>query len=34
VRFLPPLVLKEEDLEEAVDMISDAFDCLFSSEED
>ena len=34
VRFLPPLVLKEEDLEEAVDMISDAFDCLFCSEED
>ena len=29
VRFLPPLVLKEEDLEEAVDMISDALDCLY-----
>ena len=29
VRFLPPLVLKEEDLEEAVDMISDALDCIF-----
>ena len=29
VRFLPPLVLKEEDLEEVVDMISDAFDCLY-----
>ena len=29
VRFLPPLVLKEEDLEEAVDMISDALDCAF-----
>ncbi len=29
VRFLPPLVLKEEDLEEAVDMISDALDCTF-----
>ena len=29
VRFLPPLVLKEEDLEEAVDMISDALDCVF-----
>lgn len=30
VRFLPPLVLKEGDLEEAVDMISDAFDSVFS----
>ena len=29
VRFLPPLVLKEEDLEEAIDMISDALDCAF-----
>jgi len=29
VRFLPPLVLKEDDLEEVVDMMSDAFDCLF-----
>ena len=29
VRFLPPLVLKESDLEEAVDMISDALDCMF-----
>ena len=29
VRFLPPLVLKEEDLEEAVDMISDALDSVF-----
>ena len=29
VRFLPPLVLKESDLEEAVDMISDALDCTF-----
>ena len=29
VRFLPPLVLKEEDLEEATDMISDALDCAF-----
>ena len=29
VRFLPPLVLKEADLEEAVDMISDALDCTF-----
>jgi 4-aminobutyrate aminotransferase-like enzyme len=29
VRFLPPLVLKEEDLEEAIDMISDALDCVF-----
>jgi len=29
VRFLPPLVLREEDLEEAIDMMSDAFDCVF-----
>jgi len=29
VRFLPPLVLKEETLEDAVDMISDALDCVF-----
>ena len=29
VRFLPPLVLKEEDLEEATDMISDALDSIF-----
>jgi acetylornithine/N-succinyldiaminopimelate aminotransferase len=29
VRMLPPLVLKESDLEEAVDMISDALDCAF-----
>ena len=29
VRFLPPLVLKDTDLEEAVDMISDALDCVF-----
>jgi len=29
VRFLPPLVLKDSDLEEAVDMISDALDCVF-----
>ena len=29
VRFLPPLSLKEEDLEDAVDMISDALDCTF-----
>ena len=29
VRFLPPLTLKEEDLEEATDMISDALDCVF-----
>jgi len=32
VRFLPPLVLKEEDLEEAVDMIADALDCTFGSD--
>lgn len=29
VRFLPPLVLAEEDLEDAVDMISDALDIAF-----
>ena len=29
VRFLPPLVLNESDLEDAVDMISDALDCVF-----
>ena len=29
VRFLPPLTLTEDDLEDVVDMISDAFDCLF-----
>ena len=29
VRFLPPLVLKEEDLEEVIDMISEALDCLY-----
>ncbi len=29
VRFLPPLVLKEDDLEDAVDMIGDALDCTF-----
>ncbi len=29
VRFLPPLVLGEEDLEEATDIISDALDCAF-----
>ena len=29
VRFLPPLTLGEGDLEDAVDMISDAFDCLY-----
>jgi len=29
VRFLPPLVLREEDLEEATDMIADALDCVF-----
>jgi len=34
VRFLPPLVLKEDDLEEAVDMISDALDCLFGGGEE
>ena len=29
VRFLPPLTLGEGDLEDAVDMISDALDCAF-----
>ena len=29
VRFLPPLTLAEGDLEDAVDMISDALDCVF-----
>ncbi len=29
VRFLPPLVLGEDDLEDAVDMISDALSCAF-----
>jgi len=29
VRFLPPLVLKEEDLEEVIDMIGEALDCRY-----
>ena len=29
VRFLPPLVLQEDDLEDATDMMSDTFDCVF-----
>ena len=29
VRFLPPLTLGEDDLEDAIDMISDALDCAF-----
>ena len=29
VRFLPPLTLTEDDLEDVLDMISDAFDCLY-----
>ena len=29
VRFLPPLVLKDEDLEDAVDMIGDALDSVY-----
>ena len=29
VRFLPPLTLGEDDLEDAIDMISDALDCTF-----
>jgi predicted acetylornithine/succinylornithine family transaminase len=32
VRFLPPLVLKEDDLGEAIDMIDDALDCTFGEE--
>ena len=31
VRFLPPLTLGEDDLEDAVDMISDALDCTFGA---
>lgn len=31
VRFLPPLVLKEDDLEEAIDMISDALDNVYGN---
>ncbi len=31
VRFLPPLVLKDEDLEEATDMIADALSCVFDA---
>ena len=33
VRFLPPLVLKEEDLEEAIDMIGDALNATFGEGE-
>ena len=29
VRFLPPLTLGEGDLEDAVDMLSDAMDCVY-----
>ena len=29
VRFLPPLVLSENDLEESLDMISDALDNIY-----
>ena len=29
LRFLPPLTLGEGDLEDAVDMISDALDCVY-----
>ena len=29
VRFLPPLTLAEDDLEDVIDMISDALDCAF-----
>ena len=31
VRFLPPLTLAEGDLEDAIDMISDALDCMFGA---
>ena len=31
VRFLPPLTLGEDDLEDAVDMISDALDCTYGA---
>ncbi len=34
VRFLPPLVIEESDLEEAIDMISDALDCVYGSGEE
>ena len=34
VRFLPPLTLGEDDLEDAVDMVSDALDCTFGGQED
>ena len=30
VRFLPPLILKEEELEDAIDMMSDAIECVFA----
>ena len=33
VRFLPPLVLQEGDLEDAIDMISDALDCVYGEAE-
>lgn len=29
VRFLPPLILEEDDLEDAIDMISDALECVY-----
>ena len=29
VRFLPPLILGEDDLEDVLDMISDALDCVW-----
>ena len=29
VRFLPPLIIKEEDVEEAAEIFSDVFDCLW-----
>ena len=33
VRFLPPLTLSEDDLEDVFDMISDALDCTFGEHE-
>ena len=33
VRFLPPLTLSEDDLEDVFDMISDALDCTFGERE-
>ena len=32
MRFLPPLTVSDDDLEEAVDIISDALDMLYGDE--